>query len=130
MKFAAKLSNRAVITTGLGSTSAGLTVTAVKDGGKYFNLAYLSRFITLFSTCSYQFVFKESGCWRLGLLFLQMVDFAVLMNLIGSLYSSIIFICLKCSCGVVNLCTFVTDKTLFLHRVCIYIFFIGSLTYN
>lgn len=40
MKFAAKLSNRAVITTGLGSTSAGLTVTAVKDGGKYFNLAY------------------------------------------------------------------------------------------
>lgn len=34
LKFAAKLSNRSVITTGLGSTSAGLTVTAVKDGGK------------------------------------------------------------------------------------------------
>ena len=34
LKFAAKLSHRAVMTTGLGSTSAGLTVTAVKDGGK------------------------------------------------------------------------------------------------
>ena len=33
LKFSAKLSNRSVITTGLGSTSAGLTVTAVKDGG-------------------------------------------------------------------------------------------------
>jgi hypothetical protein len=32
LKFAAKLSNRSVITTGLRSTSAGLTVTAVKDG--------------------------------------------------------------------------------------------------
>ena len=30
-----KLNNRDVITTGLGSTSAGLTVTAVKDGGKW-----------------------------------------------------------------------------------------------
>lgn len=36
LKFAAKLSNRAVIATGLGSTSAGLTVTAVKDGGITF----------------------------------------------------------------------------------------------
>ncbi|MCD7449644.1 DNA helicase mcm9 [Datura stramonium] len=36
LKFAAKLSNRSVITTGLGSTSAGLTVTAVKDGGRLF----------------------------------------------------------------------------------------------
>nr|GMC83524.1 probable DNA helicase MCM9 [Ipomoea batatas] len=35
LKFAAKLSNRAVIATGLGSTSAGLTVTAVKDGGEW-----------------------------------------------------------------------------------------------
>lgn len=38
LKFAAKLSNRSVITTGLGSTSAGLTVTAVKDAGTYYFL--------------------------------------------------------------------------------------------
>lgn len=38
LKFAAKLSNRSVITTGLGSTSAGLTVTAVKDGGDFYQL--------------------------------------------------------------------------------------------
>ena len=41
LKFAAKLSNRSVITTGLGSTSAGLTVTAVKDGGKHSPKFYL-----------------------------------------------------------------------------------------
>ncbi|XP_062075068.1 probable DNA helicase MCM9 [Humulus lupulus] len=35
LKFAAKLSNRFVVTTGLGSTSVGLTVTAVKDGGEW-----------------------------------------------------------------------------------------------
>ncbi|XP_026416439.1 probable DNA helicase MCM9 [Papaver somniferum] len=35
MKFAVKLSNRSVMTTGLGSTSARLTVTAVKDGGEW-----------------------------------------------------------------------------------------------
>ena len=37
LKFAAELSNRSVITTGLGSTSAGLTVAAVKDGGNFQN---------------------------------------------------------------------------------------------
>jgi len=35
LKYAAKLIPRSVITTGIGSTSAGLTVTAVKDGGHW-----------------------------------------------------------------------------------------------
>ena len=35
LKYAAKLVPRSVITTGIGSTSAGLTVTAVKDEGNY-----------------------------------------------------------------------------------------------
>jgi len=43
LKFAAKLSNRSVITTGLGSTSAGLTVTAVKDGGNIHIASTLIR---------------------------------------------------------------------------------------
>lgn len=43
LKFAAKLSNRSVITTGLGSTSAGLTVTAVKDGGNYHYISTLDN---------------------------------------------------------------------------------------
>lgn len=40
-----------MITTGLGSTSAGLTVTAVKDGGKHSNLlptSCVASLITLF----------------------------------------------------------------------------------
>lgn len=35
MKFAAKVSPRSVITTGRGSTSAGLTASAVKDGQQW-----------------------------------------------------------------------------------------------
>lgn len=41
LKYAAKLIPRSVITTGIGSTSAGLTVTAVKDGGKHLFVCVL-----------------------------------------------------------------------------------------
>lgn len=36
MKYAAKLSQRSVVTTGTGSSAAGLTVAAVKEGGHWY----------------------------------------------------------------------------------------------
>lgn len=43
LKYAAKLITRSVVTTGIGSTSAGLTVSAVKDAGEWTLEAYVLR---------------------------------------------------------------------------------------
>jgi hypothetical protein len=55
MKYAAKLSARSVMTTGMGSTGAGLTVTAVKDNGKPTDRA--SNTIAIRVSC-------KSDTWR------------------------------------------------------------------
>jgi energy-coupling factor transporter ATP-binding protein EcfA2 len=74
LKYVAKLSHRSVMTTGIGSTSAGLTVTAVKDGGIILIFSPEPLLGPSLLRAPLTYVAKQvNGCWKRVLWCWQMV---------------------------------------------------------
>ncbi len=94
MKFAAKVSARSVITTGRGSTTAGLTASAVKDGQQWLlevccvckceGIVYdIVCIVTCMGVACMAYTQYNTPC-RLERLCLQMVACVALMNSMAS----------------------------------------------